>query len=146
MDIITLAMTTPKVIDLTQYSATNNGTLMTFNDALLALYAQGGGTVSATGGDCLAFWDEVNTDKPLVFVIDAGAAAAVTLHCSATSLGKGADHQKVTAIGFGFLLNIGGTLARATVTIGGSWYVSGTGDFISYKDEVNLTLVLEQLA
>jgi hypothetical protein len=54
MDILTLAMAKPKVIDLDEYG---------IGQYILYLFSQGGGTHTVEGVS--GFWDAVNTNRPI---------------------------------------------------------------------------------
>lgn len=68
MDMITLAMAKPKKIDLTKYALEGYGASGTFNSAILLAFENGGRHIAVT--DNSNFWADVNTDRPLKFVID----------------------------------------------------------------------------
>ena len=72
----------PAVIDLTKYEVPEG---FTINDAVLAMFAQGGGNTSGTFPT--SFWNDVNTDKKVKFVIDA-STLGVIIEADAASVMK----------------------------------------------------------
>lgn len=78
---ITLPPAMPKKIDLSKY-VSRDGT--NFNAIVLTLFASGGG--STRFADDTDFWDDVNTNRPLKFGIDATAVlSGIAIECLANS-------------------------------------------------------------
>lgn len=73
-----------KVINLSDYVINNDGA--TLSDAIVAMFAGGGDTASIPSID--DFWEAVNTNRPIKFVIDASALGAV-IEADAKSVMKG---------------------------------------------------------
>lgn len=64
----------PKVIDLAKYSGLRDGFEdKTFDAALMTLMANGGGTMTLTGGNIADFWRDINPDRPIKTKIDWGS-------------------------------------------------------------------------
>ena len=106
----------PKVINLTKYELgdENSSNRPTINDAVLAAFAGGGGTEDMI--DNSTFWDDVSTDRPLLFVVDAEALApGVTIEAEANSVMR--RNGAIGVIEFAFLVNVGGW-SKATVVFG----------------------------
>lgn len=106
----------PKVIDLTQYELgdENSSYRPTINDAVLAAFAGGGGTEDMI--DNSTFWDDVYTDRPLLFVIDAKALGpSIKIEAGANSVMWGDDAVVITE--FAFLVNVDGW-SKVTVVFG----------------------------
>lgn len=105
----------PKVIDLTKYThEITSGMSESFNEIILTLFANGGGSQDSIDDD--NFWDDVSTDRPLLFVIDAEALApGVTIEAEANSVMRG--NGAIGVIEFAFLVNVGGW-SKVTVVFG----------------------------
>lgn len=102
MDIMTLAMCKPKVIDLDKLGLT---------EALLGLAMAGGGSEA---GDSDTFWEEANTDRPIViqFTLD-----ALLIKCAVSTTVSLNDIQS-SLIFESFLQASDLSLTRVTVIIG----------------------------
>lgn len=114
MDMITLLLTRPKKINLSEYVLTNDIGETTFNNLLIGLFMNGGGSTSGTGDT--NFWKAVNTDRPLKFVIDATGIADVAIEACAvsTTVQEGA----LVAAECSFSVNLRGEWRRATIVFG----------------------------
>lgn len=120
-----------KMIDLTKYAARHDDYgIVSFNDFVLDLFSRGGGSVPVD--DDSTFWNDVATDSPIKFVIDAGALTlglkVETETNSVTKLGdlpiviefsflvKSDLWGKVTVV-FGLEGDVGAEYTRITVVV-----------------------------
>lgn len=103
-DPITLAMAKPKAIDLDKYG---------IGEVVLGLFASGGGRYEMADNN--GFWDAVNTDKQLRFVIDASAMGAV-VKADVTCYTSGTDGTPAL-VEASFMVDYDG-LHKVTIVIG----------------------------
>lgn len=141
MDMITLAKTKPKKIDLSKYGGTllDNGEpveAVNLNLAILALFSQGGG--SRVVADTENFWKDVTTDKPVRFFMYASDDSdGLTVEAGARSVFTNSDGIPIS-IDFTFAM-MGGDMGGANAT--------ATAIFINdyYNDKTTITVVVEPL-
>lgn len=121
MDIITLAMAKPKVIDLAKYvvELTGGGIAAggTLNDVVLYMFSNGGGSVAVT--DNSSFWNDVNANRPLSFVIDTSdifSGITITAEVNSITRGNGVPH----AIEFSFPVQVQ-TWYKVTIVFGNNY-------------------------
>lgn len=101
-----------KVIDLTQYVFNGGGS---FNDVTLTKFAYGGGSMT-NETEISTFWEDVNTNEKVKFVIDASALYAGT-KIESDEKSRTKYNGQTLAIETSFLVNTG-AWQRATVVFG----------------------------
>lgn len=128
MDIITLAMTQPKVIDLTKYADEYMGNL---NNLVLERYSIGGGWAVREWSESLeSFWAALDTPGPVSILIDATATSGYTLAANRNTTainasGVGAVHTFIVHI-------LEGPAAVGNLTIGFSREFLNSGVFNTF--------------
>lgn len=137
MDMITLAMAKPKVIDLAKYEVDETpagvsiGT--TLNGVVLSLFSSGGGSGAVV--DNSSFWNDVNTNSPLSFAIDASdISPGITITADANSItaGNGVPY----AIEFSFLVQVQ-AWSKVTVVFGNNF--NGTTQITVIAESLTIT-------
>lgn len=113
MDMMTLAMAKPKKIDLTKYVVEVSGQTATFNDAILSMLYNGGGSVKVTEDG--SFWRSLSKDRPMRFVLDLGAIGMkLEFNVGSVMMNEG----EIFCIDTICVLKMQGTLVRVTMIFG----------------------------